>query len=90
MAILRAQALREMDIKQDPYGKQVVFSIKFIKKNGEIVFLPRAVATGLRMNMNLNRKRGVLPVNDKNEPAGHIYPVSIDNIIEFNSHKVML
>lgn len=88
--ILRAQALREMDIKENPYGKQVVFSIKFIKKDGEIVFLPRAVACGLRMNMKLNRFRGVLPVNKQNEPAGHVYPVSIDNIIEFNSNRVKL
>ncbi|MGE4568552.1 MAG: hypothetical protein AB7C90_05120 [Bacteroidales bacterium] len=88
--ILRVQVLREMDIKETPYGKQVVFSIKFIKKNGEIVFLPRAVACGLRMNMSLTRFRGVLPVNDKGEPAGHVYPVNIDNIIEFNSNTVKL
>ncbi len=88
--ILRVQALREMDIKETPYGKQVTFSIKFIKKDGEIVFLARAVACGLRMNMKANRFRGVLPVNEKNEAAGHVYPVSIDNIIEYNGQTVKL
>jgi len=89
-SILRVQALREMDIKETPYGKQVVFSIKFIKKDGEIVFLPRAVATGLRFNMSINRYRGVQPVDSENNSNGHVYPVHIDNILEFNDNTVKL
>lgn len=90
MNILRVQALREMDIKETPYGKQVVFSIKFIKKDGEIVFLPRAVAAGLRFNMNINRYRAVQPVDSENNSNGHVYPVHIDDIIEFNNNIVKL
>jgi hypothetical protein len=89
-AILRVQALREMDIKETPYGKQVVFSIKFIKKNGQIVFFPKAVATGLRFNMSQNRFRGVRPIDADGNATGHVYPVHIDNIIEFNDQKVKL
>ena len=85
--ILRANVLREMEIKETPDGKQVVFSIKFIKKDGSIVFFPRCVAAGLRFNMTKNRMRGVLPVEDDGEAAGHVYPVSIDNIIEFNEKQ---
>lgn len=88
--ILRAQALREMDIKEDPYGKPITYSIKFIKKDGSIVFLPRAMTVGLRMNMKKSRFRGVLPVDDKNNSVGHVYPVNIDNILEFNSNSVRL
>jgi len=88
--ILRVEALRQMDITEDRFGKPVFFSIKFHLKDGEIVFLPRAVKTGLRMNMKANRYRGVRPVDEKGNPTGHIYPVSIDNILEFNLQTVKL
>lgn len=88
--ILRAQVLREMEIKENPDGKQRTFSIKFIKKDGEIVFLPRAVASGLRFNMKTNRFRGVRPVDAELNPTGHVYPVHIDNILKFNEQTVKL
>lgn len=90
LKIRRADVLREYDIKSDPKGKQVVFSIRFIKINGESVFLPRAIATGLPWNVSQSRMRGVRPVTPNGDPAGHIYPVRIDNIIEFNSKQVLL
>jgi len=90
MKIRRADVLREYDIKETPSGKQVVFSIKFVKKSGELVFLPRAVATGLPWNVAENRQRGVIPVDAKGDKIGHIYPVRIDNIIEWNGNRVML
>ena len=43
--IRRNLMLREYDIKETPAGKQTTFSIKFIKTNGEIVFMPNATAT---------------------------------------------
>jgi len=88
--ILRAQALREMEIKEMPDGKQATFSIKFIKKSGEIVYIPRAVATGLKFNMQSHRFRGVQPVDADFNPTGHVYPVYIDHIIKFNEHPVKL
>lgn len=89
-SILRADVLREMEIKETPEGKQVVFSIKFIKKDGSITFFPRAVAAGLRFNMTKNRMRGVLPVEPNGDAAGHVYPVNIDNILEFNGKTVKI
>lgn len=89
-AILRVQALREMDIKENPFGKRITFSIKFIKKNGEVVFLTHAICVGLRFRMQGTRFRGVLPVNAKGDAIGHVYPVNIDNIIEFNNNTVKL
>lgn len=90
MKIRRADVLREYDIKETLAGKQVVFSIKFVKKSGELVFLPRTVATGLPWNVAENRQRGVIPVDAQGEKIGHIYPVRIDNIIEWNGNRVIL
>ena len=82
--------LREYDVKSTPKGDQVIFSIKFIKKNGELVFMPRAVACGLSANMAKNRIRGVLPVESGGESIGHPTPVSIDAITEWNGREVIL
>lgn len=90
MNIRRVDVLREYDIKEDKRGKQVIFSIRFIKINGESVFLPRAVATGLPWNVAGARMRGVRPVDAKGDKAGHIYPVRIDNIMEWNGNRAKL
>jgi hypothetical protein len=89
-SIRRNLALREYDTKETPDGKQVLFSLKFVKKNGEIVFLPRAVACGLSQNMKENRLRGFLPVDKNNDSIGHPTPVNIDSIIEWNGKSVIL
>ena len=83
-------ALKEYEIKETPDGKQVTFSLKFVKKNGELVFIPRAVAAGLNMDMKENRMRGVLPVDNNNKASGHITPVHIDGIIEWNGKKIKM
>lgn len=90
LLIRRADVLREYDIKSDPKGRQVVFSIRFVKINGESVFLPRAVATGLNWNVAESRMRGIRPVNSMLDPIGHIYPVRIDNITEWNGKRVIV
>jgi hypothetical protein len=89
-SIRRNYALREYDIKETPQGRQQVFSIKFLKKNGELIFLPRAVASGLSMNMKDNRMRGVVAIDVKGDKIGHIYPVNIDLIIEWNGKQIVL
>ena len=88
--IRRNMALKEYEIKETPDGKQVTFSLKFVKKNGELVFIPRAVAAGLNMDMKENRMRGVLPVDNNNKASGHITPVHIDGIIEWNGKKIKM
>lgn len=89
-SIRRHQALKEYEGKETPDGRQVVFSIKFVKKNGELVFMPRAVASGLRMDMKRNRMRGVLPVDQENKATGHVTPVNINAIIEWNGKRVKM
>ena len=88
--IRRNLMLREYDIKETPAGKQTTFSIKFIKQNGEIVYMPHAVACGLTANMSKNSIRGVLPIDLQGKQTGHPTPVSIDAIIEWNGVNVIL
>lgn len=82
--------LREYDIKEDPMGNPVVFSIKFVKKNGELVYIPQGVASGLPFNASENRMRGVKPVDKNLNQSGHIHAVDIDAIVEWNNKKVVL
>ena len=88
--VSRRLVLKEMDIKENPDGSQVIFSIIFITKQGKRVFFPHAVITGLPYSVSINRLRGILPVDREGNEIGHVYPVSIDNLIEFNSKEVML
>lgn len=88
--IRRNLVLREYDVKETSQGGQKIFSIKFIKTNGELVFMPKAVACGLSANMKENRLRGVLPVDIDGNSIGHPTPVCIDAIVEWNSKPVTL
>jgi len=88
--IRRNLALKEYEIKETPDVKQAVFSIRFVKKNGENVFIPRAVAAGLPFNGKENRMRGVMPVDGDNNGSWHVTPVHIDGIIEWNGKKIRL
>ena len=88
--IRRNLALKEYECKETPDCKQSTFSIKFVKKTGELVFMSRAVAAGLPFNGKENRMRGVLPVDSDKNASGHVTPVHIDGIIEWNDKKVKL
>lgn len=88
--IRRNLALREYDIKEDPAGNPVTFAIKFVKKNGELVFIPRGRPSGLPFNATANRMRGVMPVDENLEQTGHVYAVDIDAIVEWNGKKVVI
>ncbi|HZK96680.1 MAG TPA: hypothetical protein VFC67_20950 [Prolixibacteraceae bacterium] len=88
--IRRNLALKEYEIKETPDSKQATFSIKFIKKNGELAFIPRAVAAGLPFIGKDNRMRGVLPIDSDNNASGHVTPVHIDGIIEWNGKKIKM
>lgn len=73
-------------------GKKHIYSIKFADKQGVVIrFFPQAYTTGSgRGNDYVNRMRGVQPCCLQGNPEGHIYPVSIDRIFEFNGMKVKL
>ena len=88
--IRRNVALRELDIKEDSEGKQICFSIKFLKKNGEVIFLPMAVASGLPYSLKDNRLRGVVAIDSKGDKIGHVYPVNIDLIVKWNDKTIVM
>jgi len=88
--IKRADALKEMETRENSQGKPNYFSIQFYKKDGELVSITRAKVTGLRANMTANRLRGIQAVDADGNPIGHIYPVSIDNIRTVNSQQVVI
>ena len=86
----RHEVLKEINYKEDGRGKPVVFSIKFRTKKGELIFIPKGIACGIKGDMKANRLRGVQPVGDGGEYAGHPTPVSIDRIVEYNGKKVYM
>ena len=88
--IRRADALRQMETRENTEGKARYFAIQFYKKNGELVSLPRAKITGLRANMKANRMRGIQAVDQQGNPFGHIYSVSIDNLRKFNDLQIVI
>lgn len=82
--------LREMDEKTRPNGNPKTFSIKFVKKNGELVYYHRAISTGLKMNLKENAMRGVRLVDRDFNGIDHHTPVYIWAIVEFNGMRVVL
>jgi len=68
--------------KYTPGEKHVIFSFKFVKKNGELVFIPRAVADGLRFNRRDDCIHGILPVDVQNNTSGHLTLVLIKGLVE--------
>jgi len=88
--IRRSSVLKQLDIKETRSGKPSTFSIAFCTSSGQRVFLPRAMSVGLPWNLKNNRQRGILPVDQDYNKTGHVYPVSIDLILEFNNKEVVL
>lgn len=88
--ITRQQMLQMLDIRQTPEGRPIVYSAKFVEASGKLRFFPQCIVCGAgRMNIKQQRVRGLQPCDCKGNPEGHVYPVRIDNILEFNGHKVV-
>lgn len=51
--------LVQLDEKLSPDSNPNTFSIKFVKKNGELAFYNRCSSTGLNLNLKSNAMRGV-------------------------------
>ena len=82
--------LAEMDESFLPNGRKKVFSIRFVEKSGKLTYLPFAISVGLKANMRANDLKAVQPV-DKNGNMlenGHVYPIWIHAIVEFNGMKL--
>lgn len=89
--IRRNLMLADMDIRFNPDGSRRIFSIKFSTMEGKLYFIPQAYACGAgKMNMKEYQLRGIQPCDCKGNKEGHVYPVNIDNIQEYNKMKVRL
>ena len=88
--IRRTDALNEMEVHEDQYGKKVLFSVEYYTKDGEVVYYSHAYACGLRQNMKENRLRGIQQCDQAGNKIGHPVAVSIDNLRMFNGKKVVL
>jgi len=82
--------LKELDIRWLPNGNRNIFSMKYVKKSGEIRFIPQAYACGLPYDMRSNRQRGLQPCDCGGNKEGHVLPVGIDRIIMYNNMEVIL
>lgn len=89
--ITRKQVLDELDIRFLPDGRRRIFAIKFVTKEGKLLFFPQAYSCGAgRMDMSAERMRGIQPCDCKGNPEMHIYPVNINSIVGYNGRKVVL
>lgn len=88
--IRRNLVLKQIDASEDPFGRKLTFSLKFVKKDGELVYMPKAQSCGLKFSMKNNHMRGIQPVDDQGNPAGHPTPVHIDGLIEFNGMTIRM
>jgi hypothetical protein len=86
--IKRNLVLKNLEVKHDTVITP--HAVKFVKNNGELVYLPKCIPCGLSANMKSNRLRGLVAVDNNNEKTGHVYPVNIDSIVEYNGMRVIL
>lgn len=84
------EVLQEIDMKVNVDSTRKTFSIGFCIADGSYVFLNRAIATGLNMDMKANAMRGFLAIDEKHRSIGHRYPVSIFSIMHFNGKRMVL
>lgn len=89
-SIALRQTLDELDVAYTPEGKPVVFSMAFVKKNGELVYYPKARKSGVNMDMKKNAMRGIQQCDRNGKPFGHPTPVKIWSIVQFNGKTVKL
>lgn len=88
--VRRSQVLDELDIRVLPDGRKRVFSIKFVTKEGKLYYFPRAFSCGAgRMDQREYRMVGIRPCDCQGNPEGHVTPVVIDNILQFDGRRVV-
>ena len=80
--------LADMDERTLPSGKTKTFSIRFCTSKGELVYLHRAISCGLRFDMKKHDYKAVQAVDALCRPSGHVYPVWIHSIFEYNDNSV--
>lgn len=78
--------LADWDEGKLPDGSKKYFSVGYVKKNGEFVFLARAVRSGLRADMKSHDLKAALPVDKNLNPIGHVHPIWIHSILFYSGN----
>ena len=69
-----------------PNGDVKYFSVGYIKKNGEFVYIKRAKRSGLRMNMKKLDMKAAIAVDKQGNTIGHVHPIWIHAILFYRSN----
>jgi len=69
-----------------PDGSRKFFSVGFIAKNGEFIYVKRGKRSGLRFNMKKHDYKAVQPVDKNGEDIGHVLPVWIHSIVFYRGN----
>lgn len=86
--IARLDMLRDISVKETSKGKRL-FSIKFVTKEGEVVYYPYAFDAPIRSELQSKRYIGVMHSSSTGQAiSSHPTPVCIDNILEYNHQQV--
>lgn len=81
--------LADWDETKLPNGQTKFFSVAFVSKKGEFIFIKRGKKTGLRFNMKKHNMKAVQPVDNEGNEIGHVYPVWIHSILYYSGNIEM-
>lgn len=88
--ITQREMLQLLDVRYHPNGKPMIYSVKFVQLDGKLRFFPQAIVCGAgKMHNKAYRMRGFQLCDCKGFPEDHVYPVRINNILEFNGRRVI-
>ncbi len=73
--------LADWDETKLPDGSDKFFSVGFITKTGEFIYIKRGKKRGLRFSMKEYDYKAVQPVDKNGNETGHVYPVWIHSIV---------
>ena len=80
--------LADWDEHHYPNGNVKYFSVGYIKKNGEFVYLKRCKKIGLRFSMKDFNMKAAQPVDTQGNAIGHVHPIWIHSIMIYRSNII--
>jgi len=80
--------LADWDEDKYPNGEQKYFSVAYIKKNGEFVYLKRCIKSGLRFSMKNHNMKAAQPVDKNGNAIGHVHPIWIHAITIYRGNII--
>jgi len=78
--------LADWDEQFYPNGTEKFFSVGFIAKTGEYIFIKRARRCGLRFSMKDLDFKVAVPVDNNGIAIAHVYPIWIHSILYYKSN----